>query len=69
MQSDDTAVVNGFRFQTAILRDTDSRTVIQPHTWTATVCYAQFFTSPYFIETYAKRVTYRLKAVDACLLS
>ena len=33
-----------------------------------TVCYDHFFTFPYSTATYAKRATYRLKAVDACLL-
>ena len=35
MLSDDAAVVNGFSFQTATLRDTDSRTVMLPHSHTA----------------------------------
>ena len=33
------------------------------------VCYAHFFTFPYSTATYAKQATYRLKAVDASLLS
>lgn len=32
-----------------------------------TVCYDHFFTFPYSTATYAKRATYRLKAVDASL--
>ena len=35
MLSDDAAVANGFSFQTAALRDTDSRTVMLPHSHTA----------------------------------
>ena len=77
MLSDDAAVANGFSFQTAALRDTDSRTVMlphshtagEPHSHTATVCYAHFFILPYSTATYVELVTYRLKATDACLLS
>ena len=85
MLSDDAAVANGFSFQTAALRDTDSRTVMlphshtagephshtamQPYSHTATVCYAHFFILPYSTATYVELVTYRLKATDACLLS
>ena len=35
MLSDDAAVANGSSFQTAALRDTDSRTVMLPHSHTA----------------------------------
>ena len=35
MLSDDAAVANGFSFQTAALRDTDSRKVMLPHSHTA----------------------------------
>ena len=60
------AVANGFSFQTAILRDTDSQAAA---VLTVTVCYAHFLVFPYLTVIYAKRAAYRLKAVDACLLS
>ena len=64
------AVANGFSFQTAILRDTDSQAA-EPgsRSLTVTVCYAHFLVFPYLTVIYAKRAAYRLKAVDACLLS